>query len=99
METNANTYSNKEITITYDPKMLYSQWEMRERLSAVFRTSVIPWVDPDAADSSKIIAQIRKCPSGALKYVRHKKRCCLVEISLWLGLSRGPKFKGMGGCS
>jgi uncharacterized Fe-S cluster protein YjdI len=73
METNANTYSNKEITITYDPKCCIHSGKCVKELSAVFRTSVIPWVDPDAADSSKIIAQIRKCPSGALKYVRHKK--------------------------
>jgi uncharacterized Fe-S cluster protein YjdI len=73
METNTNTYSNKEITISYEPKCCIHSGKCVKELSEVFRTSVIPWIDPDAADSNRIISQIKKCPSGALKYVRHKK--------------------------
>jgi len=40
----------------------------------VFRNSVIPWIDLDGASTQQIIKQIRKCPSGALKYYRKKQK-------------------------
>ena len=42
-------------------------------LSEVFRNSVIPWIDLDAAKTDVIVNQIKKCPSGALKYHLHQK--------------------------
>ena len=39
-----------------------------DALPAVFRAGKEPFVDPTAADADTIVAQIRKCPSGALSY-------------------------------
>ncbi len=44
-----------------------------KQLADVFRTSVIPWINLEAAETSKIIEQINKCPSGALKYLLHDR--------------------------
>jgi hypothetical protein len=29
-----------------------------------------PWIDPDGASGDRIVAQVRRCPSGALSYAR-----------------------------
>lgn len=73
METNAHHYSNGEITITYDPCICTNSGRCAKELSDVFRTSVIPWIDVDGAESDKILRQVEKCPSGALKAQRHQK--------------------------
>lgn len=71
METEKNVYSNKEITVTYRPKLCVNAGKCAQGLSDVFRTSVIPWIDVDAAQAKRIVKQIRKCPSGALQCKLH----------------------------
>ena len=73
MKANTNTYSNKKITVAYSPKCCINSGNCARQLADVFRTSVIPWINLDAAETSKIIAQINKCPSGALTYLLHDK--------------------------
>ncbi|MEO5787664.1 MAG: (4Fe-4S)-binding protein [Gelidibacter sp.] len=73
MEINANQFSNSNITIIYEPSVCISAGRCARELSDVFRTSVIPWIDLDGAPSQKIIEQVKKCPSGALKFhLNHK---------------------------
>jgi len=67
-----NAYSNRDITVTFEPKLCIHAEKCAKGLSNVFRTSVIPWIDLDAENSQKIISQIKKCPSGALKYCENK---------------------------
>lgn len=73
METQPNSFSNDEITVTYNPKCCKNAGICALQLSSVFRTSVIPWIDLDGADNEAIISQINKCPSGALKYYINSK--------------------------
>ncbi len=68
METPVNEFSNGEITVTYRPTKCINAEKCARGLSEVFRTSVIPWINLDAASSKKIISQIKQCPSGALNY-------------------------------
>ncbi|MAO09231.1 MAG: (4Fe-4S)-binding protein [Alteromonas sp.] len=63
-----NCFSNGEITVTYNPKTCQHSGRCCHELSEVFRNSVIPWVDLDAANTLQIINQIKRCPSGALSY-------------------------------
>lgn len=73
METNANLFSNGEITVTYEPSVCINAGRCARELSDVFRNSVIPWINLDAAPSDKIIEQVKKCPSGALQvYINQK---------------------------
>jgi len=74
METNKNEFTNGEITITYDPKVCSQSEKCIHGLADVFRTTIIPWIDPEGAETKKIVAQIKKCPSGALQctYVKQK---------------------------
>ncbi|MBD0825406.1 MULTISPECIES: (4Fe-4S)-binding protein [Aestuariibaculum] len=72
MKTEANTFSNSEITVTYEPSVCIHAEKCRKELSDVFRTSIIPWIDLDASDAERIIKQVNRCPSGALKYKRKR---------------------------
>lgn len=68
METQDNIFSNDDITVTFEPCKCIHAEKCAKELSEVFRTSVIPWINLDGTETKKIIAQINKCPSGALQY-------------------------------
>src|SRR5450755_2116932 len=36
-------------------------------------TSRKPWIVPDAAAADDVVAQVQRCPSGALKFERHRE--------------------------
>ena len=71
MEALVDEFTNGEITVTYLPSKCINAEKCAKGLSEVFRTSVIPWINLEAASSQKIISQINKCPSGALAYCQH----------------------------
>jgi CDGSH-type Zn-finger protein len=61
-------YIGKGITI-FDNRAICSHAAFcTEELASVFRHHDTPWIDPEGASVEKIVAQIRKCPSGALSY-------------------------------
>lgn len=74
MDPYTNTYSNDEITVTYEPSVCIHAEKCAKELSSVFRTSIIPWINLDDAETNAVINQIRKCPSGALQYFKNKQK-------------------------
>ncbi len=68
MDSYKNQFENDEIKVTYHPQLCVHSEKCARGLSDVFRTSLIPWIDLDAAKSKIIISQVKKCPSGALTY-------------------------------
>ncbi|MCF6308253.1 MAG: (4Fe-4S)-binding protein [Flavobacteriaceae bacterium] len=72
MKNYKNKYENSEIIVTFIPQKCIHAEKCAIGLSEVFRSSVIPWINLEAASTKKIISQIRKCPSEALNF-RHKK--------------------------
>ena len=73
MKINSREFSNSDITITYDPCACEQSDTCAKQLSNVFRNSVSPWIDIDGASTEKIINQVKKCPSGALKFSYREK--------------------------
>lgn len=73
MNTDLNVFSNDEITVTYEPRKCINAEKCAKGLSAVFRQTVIPWINLDGAPSQQIIEQVRRCPSGALKCSLNEK--------------------------
>jgi uncharacterized Fe-S cluster protein YjdI len=65
-------YSNGDVTVVWKPGLcIHSKicWtEMRE----VFDPFVKPWIKPEGAETERIIAQVKKCPSGALSYYMNR---------------------------
>lgn len=68
MKTDSNSFSNGEITVHYNPQTCQHSDKCCQGLSEVFRASVIPWIDLEAANTLQIINQVKKCPSGALSF-------------------------------
>ncbi|WP_443633424.1 (4Fe-4S)-binding protein [Candidatus Marifrigoribacter sp. Uisw_064] len=72
MKTYENEFTNGDITVTYQPKKCINAQLCSNGLSEVFRTSVLPWIDLDAAETNEIIDQVKSCPSGALEFCFNK---------------------------
>ncbi|TYA86752.1 (4Fe-4S)-binding protein [Seonamhaeicola marinus] len=73
MEVKANEFSNGDIVVTYDPCKCTLSGICAKELSEVFSDSIIPWVNLDNTDTDRIVEQIERCPSGALKYFLKQK--------------------------
>jgi len=67
-----NVFSNRDITVTFEPRKCINAEKCAKGLSNVFKFDVIPWIDLDAAETDKIIKQIKRCPSGALQFCNNK---------------------------
>ena len=61
-------YTNGEITVVWKPEFCQHSTRCFTQLPEVFNPRIRKWVDPNGAPSEKIIAQVKKCPSGALTF-------------------------------
>lgn len=61
-------YSNGEVTVVWKPKQCIHSTLCWKGLIEVFNPGERPWIKMEGATTEKIIAQVRKCPSGALSY-------------------------------
>jgi uncharacterized Fe-S cluster protein YjdI len=59
-------YSNGEITVVWRPALCQHSAICFHGLPQVFDPGRRPWIVPDAAGSDEIVAQVGRCPSGAL---------------------------------
>ena len=64
-------YSNGEITIRWQSGLCIHSGRCVRGLPTVFDTHVHPWIRPEGATTEQIIAQVDKCPSGALSWFRN----------------------------
>jgi len=69
------SYEGQLVTVSFDPDVCQHSGNCVRGLSAVFDTKRSPWIDPDGASAGAVIAQVARCPSGALKIeVAHTER-------------------------
>ena len=61
-------YSNGEVTVVWKPSLCIHSKLCFTELKEVFDPFVQPWIKPEGAETSRIIAQVKRCPSGALSY-------------------------------
>lgn len=64
------TYATEGITVTFDPSICTHSGNCVRGLPAVFNVKQQPWIQPETATPDAVAAQVERCPSGALKYVR-----------------------------
>jgi uncharacterized Fe-S cluster protein YjdI len=64
------TWEGNGITVTFDPNVCIHSGACVRGLPKVFDVRRKKWVDADAASPDEIAAQIERCPSGALQYIR-----------------------------
>ncbi|MBN8672272.1 MAG: (4Fe-4S)-binding protein [Chitinophagales bacterium] len=67
-------YTNGEITITWKPNQCIHSKLCWTGLAEVFNPRERPWIKMDAATTASIMAQVDKCPSGALSYFRNEEK-------------------------
>ena len=72
-ESSAKEYSNGEVVITWESEKCVHSGNCVRGLSAVFSPKKRPWINPEGAETDQIVAQIKKCPSGALGYYFKEK--------------------------
>jgi len=59
-------YSNKEITIVWQPKKCIHSGVCVKTLPEVYNPEERPWIKPENATTEELINQVSNCPSGAL---------------------------------
>ena len=66
-------YSNKEITIVWQPKLCQHAAVCVKSLPKVYKPKEKPWIAIENASTEALIKQINNCPSGALSFYENKK--------------------------
>ena len=61
-------YSNGEVTIVWRSELCIHSGRCFRGLPEVFKAKEKPWITPQGSTAEKIIAQVKRCPSGALSY-------------------------------
>ena len=65
------TYAGAEVDVSFDPEVCIHSGNCVRGLPAVFDTSRRPWIAPSAVPADDVVAQVQRCPSGALQFERH----------------------------
>jgi uncharacterized Fe-S cluster protein YjdI len=66
MKTTTKTYTVEDLTVKWEPHKCIHSAICFHGLPMVFDPRKRPWVNMEGAPKNDIIAQVRKCPSGAL---------------------------------
>ena len=66
MEQKVFKYSNGEVTVVWQPELCIHSGRCFHGLPEVFKPKEKPWITPERSTTEKIIAQVKRCPSGAL---------------------------------
>lgn len=64
------TYHAPGVTVTFDPTICTHSGTCVRGLRAVFDVSRKRWIHADAAPADEVVAQVGRCPSGALQATR-----------------------------
>ena len=76
-------YTNGEVTIVWKPgTCIHSTicWKAATGLPHVFNPAERPWIKPEGATTEQIVAQVKKCPSGALSFYMNEDAGKISEI-------------------
>lgn len=65
-------YSNGDVTVVWQPDLCRHGGACARGLPAVFNPRRRPWIQLEHADSGAIVAQVERCPSGALSWEKHE---------------------------
>jgi uncharacterized Fe-S cluster protein YjdI len=65
-------YSNKDITIVWQPKVCQHSAVCVKTLPNVYKPDEKPWISIENATTEELKNQINKCPSGALTFYENK---------------------------
>ena len=66
-------YSNKDITIIWQPTICKHAAVCVKMLPEVYKPKVKPWITIENASTEDLIEQINQCPSGALSFYKNNE--------------------------
>lgn len=66
-------YSNGEITIVWQNGLCQHAGVCVKTLPAVYNPKEKPWIKIENATTAELIAQVKRCPTGALSYIDGSK--------------------------
>lgn len=61
------TYTTSDITVTFDPEVCTHGGACLRGLPAVFDIKRKRWIRPELASPEEVVAQVARCPTGALQ--------------------------------
>jgi uncharacterized Fe-S cluster protein YjdI len=72
MEKRLQIYETPDVTVTFDPSICQHTGVCLRGLPAVFDLSRKRWIRPELAAADEVVAQVARCPSGALQTIVSK---------------------------
>lgn len=73
-EKKVKEYSNGEVTIVWKQDLCIHAAKCVNGLPGVFDIKARPWINAKGATTDEIMAQVNKCPSGALTFYRNEEK-------------------------
>ena len=73
-------YTNGEVTIVWKPEVCIHSAFCVKGLPGVFDSKARPWINAQGGTTDEIVAQVKKCPSGALTYYMNNAEAKAPEI-------------------
>lgn len=61
------SYVGNGVTVSFDAELCRHSGNCVRGLSSVFDPARQPWIAPDGAGVEEVVAQVGRCPSGALR--------------------------------
>jgi uncharacterized Fe-S cluster protein YjdI len=74
MDKRLQVYETPDVTVTFDPSICQHTGVCLRGLPAVFDVSRKRWVRPELASADEVVAQVARCPSGALQTITRKQQ-------------------------
>ncbi|MEM6931870.1 MAG: CDGSH iron-sulfur domain-containing protein [Myxococcota bacterium] len=71
MADDVKTYSGASVDMTWDRRLCIHVGECGRAANALFVGGRKPWGDPDQGTADEVAETVRRCPTGALAYVRN----------------------------
>jgi putative redox protein len=63
-------YTKGDLTVVWQPDLCRHGGACARGLGAVFSPRRRPWIDLSQADDAAIVAQVERCPTGALSWIK-----------------------------
>lgn len=60
-------HASRDVTVSFDAQVCQHAAECVRGLPSVFDITRQPWIDPNGASAADVVAQVARCPSGALR--------------------------------